>query len=349
MFYDVLLHQPYSCYRRIANDLTYGMPPMKFKPRHMKAAVPFRIGDVADMYFNHHRDDFTPDEFHNIAPRFPIMWFEFPNPLAARQGDEILDYEAMLRKELGLTTLDVSRIARGIYVRSWDRFDEEQARAFSGRRLPEAARWLFRSIIFLTLDGFNISDQYSGMSWVVNGQGKAIPIVDGAHPYHFAMPRSTTAELGFDHMRTHIVGSMMPVFMALAISHCKNAEVVECDAGPPLKARSYSRKARKAASKLKRDESFRAHHIIQIDVSKTPGGKKALAGSASAGGEPVAWHRVPGSFRTYSGEINPETGRLSLLFGRPDGIGTFYVPAFDRGTKDAGQITKEYEVHADDR
>lgn len=105
-----------------------------------------------------------------------------------------------------------------------------------------------------------------------------------------------------------------------------------------------SRRARRKVKKLPRNESFYEHHIIQINpmtplterVTGKPSGKKK--GS-------LAWHMVPGHFKTYGG-IDPVTGEpRGKLFGKHEGV--YYFPAHERGTPDDGTITKEYEVHSE--
>lgn len=340
MLYDLVLNQPYAFYRNCFAER--GVPAMRFKPRHMQQAVPFRIDEVAHLYFNHYRDDFSPEEFHNIAPRYPAMWFEFTNPARARQGDKWIDYKAQLRDMFGDLSLDVSKIRRGIYVRSWDRFDQEQNSVFT-KLIPAEARWLFRSMIFTTLDGKSVNYGHVGMSWVVNGLGKAIPITDPDRPYYFTMTKESIARVGADELRSHITGSMIPVFMTLALTHCRNVSVPTV-APHKGRFRMGTRRARRMAAALRRDESYRAHHVIEVDAGKVS--RRGAGGNLKGSRVSAAWHRVPGQFRHYDGKINEQTGRPSLLFGRQQG--TFYVPAFHRGSKDTGRITKEYEVKADE-
>lgn len=339
MLYDLVCNQPYAFFRECQQDGERGVPYMQFKPRHMKQAVPFLIDDVAELYFHHHRDDFTAEEFHNVAPRYPSMWFEFTQPLKARLGNKWIDYETELRDRVSVD-VDFSRIKRGIYVHSWDRFDTDDNKVFS-KSIPQEARWLFRSMAFISFDTESVLYEFAGLSWVVNGRGRVIPLMDKQRPQYFMMPLGKVATLGAEVVRGYITGMMIPVFMTLALIHCVNVSLVSI---PPRKARFKpgSRRGRRLAASLDRDESYTAHHVIEVDISKSTRRRSASQGGTRSS---AAWHRVPGQFRHYDGKINSETGRPSLLFGKQKG--TFYVPAYHRGTKEAGQITKEYEVKAD--
>lgn len=353
MLYDLIVNQPYKWYKECAKDLRIGVPPMDFTPALVREAVPFLIDDVASHYFNHPKE-YVPDDFHNLAPRYPIMWLEFTQPKRGLIGDTWVDYEGDLKQVTDAMTtmpllaldypskpmdIDITKMVRGVYLRSWDRFNEEDADTFRNKYVSAKARWLYRSVVFMTIDGNKISDAFSGMSFQVDDKGEIIFFDGPKKPYIFDIPIKTAQMIGIEQIKSHVTGSMMPAVMTLAMIQCRNVYV---ETTPPRQAKlrkPQTRRARRAAKKLPSDASYYAHHRIQVDPYSA-GRKKASSGESS--GQGVAWHRVPGGFRTYDGKINPETGKKSLLFGKYRC--TIYVPAFERGTTDQGTITKDYEM-----
>lgn len=340
MLYDQVLNLPHRWYRQCQADLSSGVPPTNFNAKIMKAAMPFRIDDVASHYYNHPAD-YVPDDFHNLAPRFPIMWFEFTQPKRGLIGDTWNDYEAALKEAVG-DQLDITKFVRGIFVRSWDRYDEADAKAFSSFKIKEQVRWLYRAMVFLSLDGVHVSDIFSGMTWQVDGKGEIVYVMGEKGPYIYDIPKVLVASVGIEEIKGHITGSVMPVIMTLALIQHKDVSVGTVPARKKKKkVKAGTRRARRAAKKLPRDSSFYEHHIIQVNPLKP--GREFGEGQPSEKKRHLAQHQVSGGFRTYGGE-DPVTGRQrGLLFGKR--ACTIFVPAYERGTNEDGTITKEFEVH----
>lgn len=338
MLYDQMVNLPHRWYRQCQADLSSGIPPIVFNSRLVQQAVPFRIDEVASHYFNS-PIDYAPDDFNNLVPRYPRMWFEFTQPKRGRIGNTWNDYEAALKETLG-DQVNISSIIRGIFVQSWDRFNEADTVAF--HPIDSRVRWLYRAIVFFSLDGIQVSDIFSGMSWQVDDRGGILFFGGPRQPYIFDTPKVYVTAIGLDEVKAHITGSVLPVIMALSLLQNKDVSVGTIS---PRKKRKKikrsTRRARRAAKKIPRDSSFYEHHVIQVNPMK-PGGK----GSGQASGKKrkkAAYHQVPGGFRTYGG-IDPVTNeKRGLLFGKY--AGTFYVPAHERGIRERGTITKEYEVH----
>lgn len=340
MLYDQVVNLPYRWYRQCQANLRTGVPPMKFNAKIMKAAMPFRIDDVSSHYYNHPAD-YVPDDFHNLAPRFPAMWFEFAQPKRGRVGDTWNDYEAALKEAVG-DELDITTITRGIFVQSWDRYNEADARAFSSFEIREAARWVYRSMVFLSLDGMSVSNVFSGMTWQVDDKGEIVHSVGNAASYIFDIPTALIESAGVEETKSHITGSVMPVIMTLALLQHKDVSVGTVPAQKKKKkVKAGTRRARRAAKKLPRDSSFYEHHIIQVNPLKP--GRESGSGSSSGKKLHLSQHQVSGGFRTYGGE-DPLTGKQrGLLFGKR--ACTIFVPAYERGTNEDGTVTKEFEVH----
>lgn len=340
MLYDQVLNLPHRWYRQCQADLRTGVPPMNFNAQIMTAAMPFRIDDVASHYYNHPAD-YVPDDFHNLAPRFSRMWFEFTQPKRGRVGDTWNDYEAALKEAVG-DQLDIEAVIRVVFVQSWDRYNEADAKAFSSFEIREAARWVYRSMVFLSLDGVHVSDVFSGMTWQVDDKGEIVHVKGKPASYIFDVPTALMESAGIEEIKSHITSSVMPVIMTLALLQHKDVSVgTVAPREKKKKIKLGTRRARRAARKLPRDSSFHEHHVIQVNPLKP--GSESGSGQLSGKKRHLAQHQVAGGFRTYGGE-DPVTGKQrGLLFGKR--ACTIFVPAYERGTDEDGTVSKEFEVH----
>lgn len=53
-------------------------------------AIPFRIDNVADYYFETPKNDWSQDDFPNVAPPYPSFWLEYAMPEAINQSNIII-------------------------------------------------------------------------------------------------------------------------------------------------------------------------------------------------------------------------------------------------------------------
>jgi hypothetical protein len=111
---------------------------------------------------------------------------------------------------------------------------------------------------------------------------------------------------------------------SLEFLHCKNVEMQTVDPGKEMPR--LQRKRRKQGR-----PPMVQHKILKIDgmrqmISKVASGNKT--------GIKMSLHTVRGQFRTYTAD--------RPLFGRH--AGRFFVPAHARGSRDVGQVKKDYAV-----
>lgn len=111
------------------------------------------------------------------------------------------------------------------------------------------------------------------------------------------------------------------LYMALltvSFTHVKNVNVVQVDPDPK-QSRAFHRRHGRPLNR---------HYVLDIG-----GTRNAIAEEVRrSGGIERAWHRCRGHFATYTSE--------RPLFGRQ--VGTFWVPAHVRGTRNVGTIEKDY-------
>lgn len=342
MLYDLIVAQPYRWFRQCKKDVSVGFPPMDFTHDLVKRAIPFRIDDVATHYFNHPQE-YVPHDFHYLVPRYPEAWFEFSQPKRGRVGDEWNDYEVYMKDVAG-PDFNITKMMRGIYLRSWDRYKEEDRYAFHSYAVKKNVRWLYRAMVFLSIDGFHLSEPHMGISFQVDDRGDIVFFGGPSEPYIFDVPNILVKTVGIDEVKNHVTGSIMPVIMALSLIQCKNVSVQSLPPRREKLGKVGSRRARRNVKKLPRNQSFSEHHIIQI-TPMTPPAKKGEGSFSGKKKGSLAWHMVPGHFKTYGG-IDPETGGpRGKLFGKHEGV--YYFPAHERGAPADGTITKEYEVHSE--
>lgn len=114
---------------------------------------------------------------------------------------------------------------------------------------------------------------------------------------------------------------LLPLYFSLALLHTKNFELQN--------EKLPSQKKTKCIKERVPQHMFKVLNISPL--------KKQYSKSGSEGGiEGLkrSFHECRGHFRTYASD--------SKLFGKHEG--TFWIPQHDRGTKDAGEVHKEYRL-----
>ena len=73
----------------------------------LSKAFVIRAQNVADyLYIDNSKEEWLPEDFHNIAPAFPVMWIEFDMPNVSNSEGKVIDVPEMFRLRRG-ALLDV--------------------------------------------------------------------------------------------------------------------------------------------------------------------------------------------------------------------------------------------------
>jgi hypothetical protein len=115
--------------------------------------------------------------------------------------------------------------------------------------------------------------------------------------------------------------------MTLALTFLNTKNVVLDTIDPPRRLDRKSKKLRPP------EHSYKVIHVMPLKAKL----KKGYVPTSTDIAQARAWHKVRGTFKTYTEEHR--------LFGKWSG--TFWFAAHTRGTKEEGEITSEYEVDLD--
>ena len=201
-------------------------------------------------------------------------------------------------------------------------FDEDHPMA-QGVCIPDA-KWMvtvscafqFSAEVFILLDSllaYFVDDKAQMMTSLMNNRSFNLDFLVGEENQQKVYKELMT--LSVDHL-TYTA-------MALNLLGCKNISSEESPAGPAIQ--------RKRAKHGK--EPLTTFRTLTYAVPGQAPGKQTYKKLIEHAGERRAFHTVPGMTRDYT-----ENG----LFGKFKGI--FYFKAHTRGTKDAGEIVKDYKV-----
>lgn len=129
-----------------------------------------------------------------------------------------------------------------------------------------------------------------------------------------------------------MTGMMKPLFLALSFMHCKNVAQIENKPDEKLQ------KARVKRGRL----PLTRYYTLQIDPNRTPGQYKARQAAGENGNLPL--HIVRGHF-AYYGIEGPGGWVRKKLFGKYSG--RYFIPQMVRGSKQHGEVIKDYQVKSD--
>jgi hypothetical protein len=261
------------------------------------------------------------DKAFVCAPPFPMFWMEyhgvFSETASGHTGLAVMVFDLDKKKgftamQLMNTFLSLSKqppITQGITSDpSIIKFNE--------------SRWVFNIVIVLAEDGRPLSPSMIGMMMGVSRDGK----VRGSWPLIYT---GAASEEHWDNLKSVMTESIMPMYEALTLMHCKNIDTHAIPMEPRLNKYCKSR--------FGRNKEDYKYHIL---VVRPPGSNKDEAAIPLVQQEEsgTKLHSVRGGYATYT-EAAPMFGRL---------VGTFYRPWHMSGNPKYGTIEKDYKLGSDD-
>lgn len=280
------------------------------------------IDAVAEYFASSKQESWGLDDFPNCAPPFPGCLFQWSSPRQWHGQDVESDHDS--QEALTMVAFDLSddtqrdllirHIAQG-NVDEWPRFSDGTTATdamTSGRWLLEFSLWM----AFFSPGGRGEAmflDVY--VTVVVASSGKATHVLvrgGGLKRIQDTMKRGEAADAA--------LSSAYVALLAISFMHCKNI-IIEDDQGSVPSAKWHRRQGIPIVT----------HKVLNIapmrEVLRREGGSDEVGGKR-------ALHICRGHFATYTDE--------RPLFGRV--AGTFWVPQHVRGTKEAGEVIKDYAI-----
>lgn len=294
------------------------------------------LGEAPQEYWEYRRD------FPCVLPPAPVTWIEFEMPPIIRSDKRAIPRPARSVAAL-IMTLEIpednrdnflrsdgiielfahfrrqSRIRDGIEI-STDKRQESIQKAFDQEL---SARWV--CVWQLMAEPLNHSVLVPFVSYAFyldqNGQ-----ILDGLSvAYTMIMDVKRVPEEALN----HVFSDTLPFLFALSLTHCRNVEVIEQELPPPI-------------VKKRKEKGIPIYKFKILNI-KPIGGKRIIdpnrekATIAQNGMMPMTFVRA--HFKTFT-EERP-------LFGRHRG--TYFWHQFAKGSKEYGEITKEYRVKPEEK
>lgn len=178
------------------------------------------------------------------------------------------------------------------------------------REIPAGVHWLTYYTAIAEYRG-----QHGFLTWfftrcMMNEAGEVISGLQGYKPVAGELPPGVAARI------------MNPVFFAISLMHCKNTELVDIPIPPKVK-QNRKRKGQHPGVEYK---------TLEIDPMKTQV-RNEQAGDESEIDR--ALHICRGHFKDY---------RENGMFGKDSHKGVYWFEQHARGTKEAGEVRKDYEV-----
>lgn len=301
---------------RAIEEWSFGLPAEELRRLFQQAFV-VRCQNVWD-YFSANLvgKSFTRDQFPNVAPSMPKMWFEWTTePIRIEDPTTVIPQSG--------------RIKFGVLCLSVDLFELDTEGLKTIRERLERVgikslmdtRWVVSGLVFsrVLLPG-ETPRALSRIDWRSGPNGECL---SSAANGDFANTLAPDFEGDKDAMFTSILTAASVCWQALSFMHCKNVRVEKSPAIPE--------KLRRARERNGKHPLFR-HHTVIIDPSRPATG--SAANDESEGSE-QALHICRGHFKDF---------RERGLFGRQRGI--YWWPMHARGSAENGTIGKDYEVRS---
>jgi hypothetical protein len=289
----------------------------------VKEAINFRIDNVTEYVFvgtpQEHWD--IEDDFPNLAPPAPVMWFETNGPSGLTTSDppEVTMLTGLSLDEIRAEYKQLNaphRMGWGILALSTDHGDDA----------PDGYRWETEMVLWRRTDDI-VAGPDATLRYRVRPDGRAIResarigvMLSVADQFRRHQPNLSNQDLA-----NLMSGSFFPAQLAICFMHCRNVATVE---RWPERAERRRRE--------REDKPVHKHYTLEIEPMKTVIRTK---GRSDDVGVQRALHIVRGHFKTYAPE--------RPLFGRY--AGTFWSPMHARGTAKAGTIKKDYAVSFDSK
>lgn len=312
---------------RLIDDITfpvYGFPHLE---NIISKAEVMLIQNVADYHFAEHKDLYEWKDMPNVAPPFPVMWFEYqqPNVMYVSKKDPLYPDK---RGSVIEAPPEVRGSKIGVLVQSnliedtqeherWIKSMISHSPIYSnimGRCTPPY--WAMCLHIFSC--ALNAPMYYGGT--VLLGIAKTGEVItDGSicEIPHYVL----ASEIYVDMMNSAI----RPVSLAISFLHCKNVTMVTTD--PPVKVQQ--RRVKEGKLPLIR------YHTLEIEpmckILRTEGQSEKT-------GLKLALHICRGHFKDYS--------KGKGLFGRFHDL--YWWDSMVRGSPEHGMVGKDYNINAPD-
>jgi hypothetical protein len=307
----------------IADDILRELPDA-VRPQVARAilAGPFvKIQNVADyFYMASPQEEWKPADFPCVAPPWPCWWMEYTTPpYSNSEGRRI----ALPRYRWGIAVSahELDRRGRDGLIQSFHKIPVGRTKSFNLDQAiadTEAARWV------MTLQCISPDLRGAGVlqSLLVSPAGTL-----GSESVIAAATPPGLAEVSDDpgQVLANVVGSGPKNVLALSLSfiHCANTRVVETVTSPALA------KARQKRARL----PLMRYYTLDIGAMRTV---LESVRATQAGSLPKALHICRGHFKDYRDGPG--------LFGRQPGLWWWRMQT--RGTAKAGEVRKDYRVHA---
>lgn len=285
--YDTFLPDPFNVYFPGAGLLKTShdqdLEPLKrvLRDGASKQAAVVDVTDVA-RWLSEVNDSqtFSIHDFPNLAPPWPVAWFEYALPTRFNMGGE-WEHQPENRRY---------RIAA---IAHWD--DD-----------PEGDGWLLLLSVFLSdRDDPKATLGFQGnVGFRVLPDGSTVPLVNDDPDYwYLTAPQATIKAIGGETLSRNVRNFAYPILMAVSLLHCRNVKVMDNEVPPKVAAKR--RKAGKPVGVT--------YKTLVID-----GMKEVLRreGGVEKNGLKKALHICRGHFATYT-EDKPLFGRITGTFWKP--------------------------------
>jgi len=302
---------------RWSSGLPVGMAPPQRIVQVVEASNVFRY-----LYQDTEREMWAWSDFPNCAPPWPVFWIEGRVPPIIR-SDELgtrTRKQAQLGTRIGANVLAFENkpgwedLVNALYFKQGQNIVGGDISAWSDKIRDEPVRWIVMMGIQLETSKH---EPLIGPLCRVHAVHK-----DGA----LSQWRCVAASPGLagtqaDELLKQTDPLTFPIFLALSFINCRNTSLV--DAEPPAKLnRRRMKRGKPPLVKYK---------VLEIEPMRQVLRK---AGQQHGVEQLRALHICRGHFAHYTNEAK--------LFGRH--AGTFWRPSHVRGTAEAGEIVKDYEI-----
>lgn len=269
------------------------------------------VQNVAEFLLGSGKQLWTYSDFPNIAPPFPLMWFEWQ----IKAGDEGRPYKTKGIHRVGILmeSIDLHHEDTASRRKAIEHFEFSplEAELLTNPELSGHYRWVMRGTVFKHIIPGMMK---MGEMWILVREDGQITLPQKQIKYVVEKKMiALMAELGEDEKGCcdFLKSAHFPIWLALTFMHCQNVRTERLAPIPEALQRSREKKGKPRLTRA---------HVILIDPMKKV--LRAATGSSYYERGAQTLHIVRGHFRTYTD--NP-------LFGKYKG--TFWVPMHTAGEK----------------
>lgn len=261
------------------------------------------------------------EEFPCLAPRFPVMWIEYPSWSGKeRRGILVIDSTEVIPDMVGDTKTNESLLA--VHQGA---IDDARKNGYEGE-----LRWTLTAFPNVD-DGKKVHGPLGGMMFVLDPSGR----VQGNRWIWFDTKTAKTLEdkigEGVDHW---LLAATMPALFTLSLMHCKNM-TTETITPPPKVSKKWQRHHGRPLTR---------YQVLKLELPGKPS-SSSWQNSGRGGGFSTAVHMVGGHFSHYGDCCPGAHDPHGKLFGRLEGI--YWMPLHLRGRAELGTIKTDYVATVD--